>query len=397
MKRALTQEQLDAEAAALLQEEEFSLDLGTPPPPTAAAPQAASSALSDSQFSLDLGTPPGERFSLDIPPPINTRGDVTDLGLRPVRETVQRDYGVIRDREYNEPMTYFSSETVITALLIWNRLVEQFGGFPVEILVQIFDKTIFIFHAIENSVFANLSNDRISITDLQEENFLSKTRFFYMNPYDIWQRGARYDITKNYRFGNSKVSDVISFPLFLTMVFDNIVQLFRSWAIYNNGLREWHSAVAKHVKNMATARRNNSAYYYVSSGKMVLDYNLNAGEFHTAIAKAPTTYFNLRRTNGTFETYQFNIYGQKARVMITAVFEKPQLNFRFLPGYSFISPPPTMAHIRKWCYPKFDNHSPSSHHPNIPRKLTFNWLDDTEGVEDPFFQEDYLESEENSE
>lgn len=338
---------------------------------------------SDEEFSLDVPNP-DEEFTLDVPvpAPVNTRGDVVHHQARPVsiaeqilpptqpdRAILNADYGRNSSSLTGyEVGSHFSSETVLTAIFIWNALVTN-GGFPLDILELIFNYTIQVFHLLENAVYIVTTDSPISVTALSD----NRTRFFQTNPLTLWDAPAS---KKSKNYSTSNASKLASFPVFMTMVFDNILTLDKNFQRSNQDWLNWHRATQRILRSPRNfggviLPGTNFTHYYVSSGELMMVHNSVGVSHHIAIFDAPQTYFFLRRTDGTFEQYQFNPYGPKKRLFLTVISENPELvTERALPGFSGINTVPRMEHLRE-LYPKSLKGIGGYHQEKEPKFFTF--------------------------
>jgi hypothetical protein len=327
---------------------------------------------SDEEFSLDVPNPDDE-FTLDLPEisppssagpaPVNTRGEVVHHQARPLSvaeqilprtqpdpQIVRADYG--KTGTGYESGSAFSSETVITAILIWNTLLNQ-GGFPLEVLELIFNYTIQVFHFLENAVYVVCTEHPISVTSMLDP--VPKTHYFRTNPITLWDgRGTRErEKARNNRYMTSPASNLASFPFFLTMVFDNIVTLDKHYQRNQTSWKKWHletQKILKTPKNFGGIIPKGVVFshYYVSAGEMIMTYNSPGVQHYIAIFDAPQTNFFLRRTDGTNERYQFNPYGPRRRLFLTVIVETEEARAgRILPGYNSIATVPRMEHLRE--------------------------------------------------
>ena len=326
-------------------DEEFSLDVPNP----------------DEEFSIDLGIPPPPAAG---PAPVNTRGDVVNHQARPVsvadellpptnpnRTTLQVDYGANRGSASYEIGSNFTSDTVLTAIFIWNALLSQ-GGFPLELLALIFNYTIQVFHFLENAVYVTCTDSPISVTSLSD----NKLHFFQTNPLTLWDGRVKtkdWKSKKGERYMTSNASKMVSFPVFMTIVYDNIVVLDKNFRRNNEAWTRWHHATQRILKTPrmfggVIPAGENFTHYYVSAGELILTNEIPGVRHYIAIFDAPQSIFFLMRTDKSFEQYQFNPYGTKRRLFLTVISESEKAKEqRILPAFNGINSVPRMEHLRE--------------------------------------------------
>ena len=334
--------------------EEFSLDVPNP----------------DDEFSLDLPDPtPIVPPPANGPAPVNTRGEVVHHQQRtlsrseqilpptnPDRQVLFDEYGrKSTNRQYNpEPGLPFTSETVLTAILIWNALLEQ-GGFPVELLELIWNYTIQVFHFLENAVFVVATSHPISVTSLHDKE--PRTHFFQSHPLTLWDaRASSTQFKEKNRSGRymcSPTSNIASFPVFMTMVYDNILEIDNQFNRNQEAWRKWHRATQQIVKNPkcfggVIPKGAKITHYYVSSGELLITKETPGVHHYVSLFTSPQTHFNLRRTDGSLEAYQFSPYGPKRRLFLTVITESEEvMASRILPGFLSINSVPRMDNLRQ--------------------------------------------------
>lgn len=348
------------------------LDFGSNPPPPFGAENAFQELLVDQglddEVMLTIGLPPTSTTSAQSLT-TDTSANTSSAIPFPVQETsgflAAREHGQVHFEDDREKSGPFKSETVITALLIWDRLLRQFGSFPWEVLELIFNFTIGIFHAHEHMCYTASSYMPVVAINLDNENFMDYAYSFETNPLNLWTDSnplARKVDTHNKASSARYASHPVSFcpfPVFITNVFDNIKMLDKMYCQHQVHWRTWFKVVGDRVKQMSIdfPVENNKKInkLYISTTQMNFEYTYNKNGYVQFVLRCPQVKFSLIRSNCDYEMYCFNKFGDVDRLTITAFYEAPdetQVPCRLIAGFRTGVPILNMDQIRRICRPK---------------------------------------------